>query len=88
MQFSDWVAPIAPVLKVNKSSVRIFGDFRQMANPVSKPDRYPIPKVEDLLATLGKGKAFTKIVLSHAYQQRPLTDPLGSMLSLTQQRAV
>jgi len=43
-------------------------------NPVSRLDRYPIPKVEDLLATLGKGRTFTKIDLSHAYQQLPLDE--------------
>ena len=41
-------------------------------NPVSKLDRYPIPKVEDLFATLANGKSFTTIDLSHAYQQLPL----------------
>ena len=68
VQFSDWAAPIVPVFKVDKSSVRICGDFRQRVNLVSQLDRYPIPKVEDLLATLGKGKAFTKIDRRHAYQ--------------------
>ena len=75
VQFSDWAAPIVPVLKADKSSVRICGDFRQTVNPVSQLDRYPIPKVEDLLATLGKGKAFTKIDIRHAYQQLPLDEP-------------
>jgi len=27
VQFSDWAAPIVPVLKADKSSVRICGDF-------------------------------------------------------------
>ena len=61
-----------PVLKQDRSTVRICGDFRQTVNPVAKLDKYPIPKVEDLLATLAKGKSFTKINLSHAYQQLPL----------------
>ena len=37
-QFSSWAAPIVPVLKVDKSSVRICGDFRQTINAVSKLD--------------------------------------------------
>ena len=49
VQFSEWAAPIVPVLKSDKSSIRICGDFRLTVNPVSKLDRYPIPKVEDLL---------------------------------------
>ena len=43
-------------------------------NTVSKLDRYPIPRVEDLFARLSHGKYFSKINLSHAYQQLPLED--------------
>ena len=41
-------------------------------NPVAKLHRHPIPKVEDLFATLERGKKFTKLDLSQAYQQLPL----------------
>jgi hypothetical protein len=47
-----------PVLKSDKASVRIYGDFRTTVNPVSKLDKYPLPKVEDLFSRLGKGKFF------------------------------
>ena len=40
--------------------------------PISKLNRYPIPKVEYLFANLGKGTAFTKLDLSQVYQQLPL----------------
>ena len=43
-------------------------------NPVSKLNRYPIPKVEDLFATLEGGATFTKLDLSQAYLQLKL-DP-------------
>ena len=58
-----------PVIKSDKKSVRICGDFRVTVNPVSRPNRYPIPKIEDVFATLKGGKLFTKIDLSQAYQQ-------------------
>ena len=74
VQFASWAAPILPVLKADKSSVCICGDFRQTINPVLKLDRYPIPKIEDLFATLSKGKSFTKLDLSQAYQQLPLEE--------------
>ena len=54
--------------------MRICGDFRLTVNPVSKLDRYPIPKVEDLFAKLSKEKCFTKLDLSQAYQQLPLEE--------------
>lgn len=71
---SDWAAPIVAVLKSDRKSVRICGDFRMTVNPVSKLNRYPIPKVEDLFATLERGKTFTKIDLSQAYQQLKLDE--------------
>jgi hypothetical protein len=68
IDFSDWAAPIVPVLKSSKA-VRICGDFKLTVNKVSKLDRYPIPKIEDLFAKLSGGQLFTKLDLSQAYQQ-------------------
>ena len=72
VEMAEWAAPIVPVLKSDKMKVRICGDFRVTVNPVSKLDSYPIPKVEDLLAVLDKGKTYTKLDLTSAYQQLPL----------------
>ena len=69
VSFAEWAAPIVPVLKSDKTSVRICGDFKLTVNQVSKLDRYPIPKIEDLFAQLAGGKSFTKLDLSQAYQQ-------------------
>ena len=74
VETAEWAAPIVVVLKKDKSSVRICGDFSVTVNPVSKLDRYPIPKPEDLFAKLANGKQFSTLDLSHAYQQIPL-DP-------------
>ena len=41
-------------------------------NPVSKLHCYPIPRVEDLLATLSKGKVFSKLDLTQAHRQLKL----------------
>ena len=71
LQFSDWAAPVVPVLKPNKT-VRICGDFKFTVNPVSRLDRYPIPKIEDLLSGLSQGKTFTTLDMSQAYQQLEL----------------
>ena len=74
VQFAEWAAPIVPVLRSDKKSVRICGDFKLTINQASKLDRYPIPKVEDLFATLAGGKTFTKLDLSQAYQQTELEE--------------
>ena len=40
----------------------------------SKLEQYPIPRVEDLFATVTGGKFFTKLDMSHSYQQIELDD--------------
>ena len=72
VQFAEWAAPIVPVLKKEKKSLRICGDFKQTVNRASKLDKYPIPKIEDLFAKMSGGKTFTKLDMSQAYQQVPL----------------
>ena len=73
VEFSEWAAPIVPVAKSN-GTVRICGDYKLTVNQVSKLDNYPIPKTEDLLATLGGGEKFTKLDMSQAYQQMTLDE--------------
>ena len=45
-------------------------------------DQYPIPKIEDLFASLSGGKKFTKLDLSHAYQQVPLDEASQPMVTI------
>ena len=71
VQFSEWAALIVPILKPD-NSIPICGDYKTTVNQVSKVDNYPIPKVEDLLVTLGGGEKFTKLDMSQAYQQLQL----------------
>ena len=70
VEFSDWAAPIIPVLK-NDGSVR---DYKLTANQAAKVDTYPLPRIEDLLASLAGGKSFSKLDLAHAYQQIELEE--------------
>lgn len=73
VQYSEWAAPIVPVVKEN-GNVRICGDYKMTINKVSKLDNYPIPKTEDLFATLNGGQQFTKLDMSQAYQQLMLDE--------------
>ncbi len=66
--YSDWVVP---VMKAD-GNIRICGDFKLTVNKVSKLDRYPLPRIEDLFTNLFGGVAFTKLDLSQAYQQLEL----------------
>ena len=68
VQFSDWATPVVPVSKKN-GSVRLCGDYRITVNQAAKVDKYPLPRIEDLFASLSRGQQFTKLDLKHAYQQ-------------------
>ena len=57
VQFSDWAAPIVPVVKKD-GSVRICGDYKVTVNQVAKTDTYPLPRIEDLFASLTGGTSF------------------------------
>jgi len=70
---SEWAAPIVAVPKLD-GRIRICGDYKVTVNPHIEPDRHPLPKPEDLFASLSSGKKFTKIDLSHACLQMMLDD--------------
>ena len=55
MKSSKLTAPILPVLKPDRKSIRICDDYKQTANRASKLEQYPIPKVEDLFSMLAGG---------------------------------
>ena len=73
VQHSQWAAPIVPVPK-SDGTVRICGDFKTTINQASVTETYPLPRVEDLFADLSGGKLFTKLDMSNAYLQLPLSD--------------
>lgn len=69
---SDYGTPIVPVIKEN-GDIRICGDYKVTVNPKLKRDYYPLPRIEELFATLSGGIQFSKIDLTHAYQQTMLS---------------
>ena len=73
VQFSDWAAPVVPVVKPD-NSVRLCGDYKVTINRVAKLDVYPLPRIEEILASLAGGTKFTKLDLAHAYQQVQLDE--------------
>lgn len=68
VKFSEWAAPIVPVLKPD-SEARICGDYKLTVTKVSPLEQYPIPKMEDMIASLAGGEKYSKLDMSHAYQQ-------------------
>ena len=74
VKYAEWTAPIVAVLKSDKESVRICGDYKRTVNQATKVEQYPLPRIEDLFTALAGEEAFTKLDLSQAYTQIPL-DP-------------
>ena len=68
VRFSDWAAPIVPVMKGDRR-VRICGDYKETINHAAKLEKYPFPRIEELFASLAGGKTFSKLDPSHAYLQ-------------------
>ncbi|XP_049276119.1 uncharacterized protein K02A2.6-like [Rhipicephalus sanguineus] len=70
---SEWAAPIVPILK-RSGQIRICGDFKVTVNPVTVPEKYPLPRVEDLFSRLSGGEKFSKLDLKDAYLQVELDE--------------
>ena len=70
VEFSDWPAPIVPVEKTD-GSIHICGDYKVTVNQAAKLDKYPLPWIDDIFASLEGGKIFSKLDLAHSYQQVP-----------------
>ena len=81
VQFSDWAAPIVPVLKAN-GELRVCGDYKLTVNRVSKLETYPLPRIEDLFASLANGKTFSKLDLAHAYLQVELDQSVKKYVTI------
>ncbi|XP_041347276.1 uncharacterized protein K02A2.6-like [Gigantopelta aegis] len=68
VNYSEWATPVVPVIKQD-GSVRLCGDFKVTVNPVLEVDQYPLPRIEDIFASLAGGQRFSKIDLRQAYLQ-------------------
>eukprot|EP00731_Ephydatia_muelleri_P009139 Em0004g1477a len=84
---SEWATPIVPILKPDKK-VRICGDFKVTINPALDVDRYPVPKLEELLATESGGKWFSKLDLTNAYLQLALDEESQKLCTLNTHRGL
>lgn len=62
---SPWASPLHVVPKKG-GEIRPCGDYRQL-NSITKPDRYPIPRVQDFTYILSNKKVFSRIDINRAY---------------------
>lgn len=64
---SPWSSPIVIVPKKNGAK-RLCVDYRKL-NTVTKKDAYPLPRIDDLLETLGQASWFSNLDLASGYWQ-------------------
>lgn len=69
---SSWSSPWILVPKADTTSPRFCSDFRKL-NCVTKPDSYPLPRVDDCVDRLGSARFVSKFDLLKGYWQVPLT---------------
>ena len=79
--YSEWVAPVVPVPKPN-GSMRLCGDYKTTVNQALEPEKYPLPKPEDLFTALTGGQRFSKLDLKEAYLQLELEDESRKYVTL------
>ena len=78
---SEWGTPIVPVVK-RSGGVRICGDFKVTINQQLQVDQYPLPRIEDIFATLSGGERFSKIDLTQAYLQLQMNEESKKYLTI------
>ena len=74
----------APIVAVPKRDgrLRICGDYKVTINPVLKIDQHPLPRPEELFATLSGGKKFTTLDLFQAYTHTLLDDASSGYVTI------
>ncbi|KAJ0172395.1 hypothetical protein K1T71_001098 [Dendrolimus kikuchii] len=82
VDYSEYGTPIVPVVKSN-GDIRICGDYKITINPKLKRDFYPLPRIEELFAALSGGEKFTKIDLTHAFEQCLLSEESQPYTAIT-----
>lgn len=79
---SPWASPLHVVPKKN-GGIRVCGDYRRL-NSITKPDRYPVPRLKDFTYQLNGKNIFSTLDLNRAYQQLPVhTDDIEKTAIIT-----
>ena len=73
VESSEWASPIVVVKKAD-GSIRLCADFKVTINQHIESNIHPIPNPSDLLSSIAGASVFSKVDLSQAYTQLPLSE--------------
>ena len=68
--------------------MRVCGDYKVTVNRAAKLDTYPLPRIDDLFASLAGGTTFMKLDLAHAHQQILLDDDSKKFVVINTQKGL
>lgn len=78
---SEWAFPIV-LVKKKDGTLRMCVDYRRL-NAVAQADAYPMPRVDDLIDSLGKARYITTLDLARGYWQVPVEKESRSRTAFT-----
>lgn len=84
--FSDCASPIVPVLKKN-GKMRICCDLKYLNTQINI-EKYPLPKLDEMLAVIGDNKIFSKLDLCNAYLQIPVAKKDQELLVVSTEKGL
>jgi len=82
VETSDWGTPIVPVVKAD-GAIRLCGDYKVTLNKFLEVDRYPIPRINDLMNLFRGATLFCTLDLCQAYQQLLLSKESQKLTTIT-----
>lgn len=81
VRHSEWASPIVVVNKPD-GSIRMCVDCKVTINKYLKNDHYPLPRIDDILASLAKAKYFCVLDLREAYAQMEVEEESQEYLTI------
>ncbi|KAF0708423.1 Reverse transcriptase domain-containing protein [Aphis craccivora] len=80
VESSEWGSPLVPILK-SDGKIRLCADYKVTVNKFVQDVKYPLPRIEEMFQKVSKGKEFSKIDLSEAYNQLELDEESSKILT-------
>lgn len=84
---TEWGTPVVPIIKPN-GKIRLCGDYKTTLNRFLVEVKHPLPRAEDIFATLNGGKLFSKLDLNRGFNQLVLDEESRRIAALSTHRGV